>query len=77
VAVGSGLRPRFRDPRDEDQLALDISGEPDLALLKRQLLDRVLSAGAIALSDLKPYTLLETFYRERTRPLRCVNSRRP
>ena len=55
---------RFRDPRDENQLALDISDEPDLSLLKRQLLDEVVAAGSIQLSELKRYTLLETIYRE-------------
>jgi three-Cys-motif partner protein len=55
---------RFRDPRDEHQLALDISDEPDLTLLKRQLLERVSKNGSMSLSDLKRYTLLETIYRE-------------
>ena len=55
---------RFRDPRDEHQLTLEISDEPDLSLLKRQLLERVLEDGAVTLSELKRYTLLETIYRE-------------
>ena len=55
---------RFRDPRDENQLTLEISEEPDLSLLKRQLLDKVVEAGSIPLSELKRYTLLETIYRE-------------
>lgn len=55
---------RFRDPRDENQLSLDISEAPDLSLLKRQLLDKVTAAGSILLSELKRYTLLQTIYRE-------------
>lgn len=55
---------RFRDPRDENQLTLDISEEPELSLLKRQLLATVVEAGSIPLSELKRYTLLKTIYRE-------------
>lgn len=53
----------FRDPRDVNQLALDLVEGPDLTVLRRQLLDVLASQGPTSLASLKTYTLLETLYR--------------
>ena len=55
---------RFRDPRDENQLVLDISEEPDLSLLKRQLLAELKCGSTVSVADLKNFTLLRTIYKE-------------
>lgn len=55
---------RFRDPKDVNQLALPIEEEPDLTLLKRQLLARVVETGGQTLDELKRFTLLDTLFRE-------------
>lgn len=55
---------RFRDPKDVDQLTLPIEEEPDLTLLRRQLLARVVATGGQTLDALKRYTLIETIFRE-------------
>ncbi len=54
----------FRDPKDVDQLALPIEEQPDLTLLKRQLLARVVETGGQTLEELKRFTLLDTLFRE-------------
>lgn len=55
---------RFRDPKDIDQMVLPIEQEPDLTLLRRQLLERVVATGGQTLAELKTFTLLETLFRE-------------
>lgn len=54
----------FRDPRDVDQLPLPILKEPDLTLLKKQLLEQVVTSGPVSLTDLKEYTLFQTLFEE-------------
>ena len=54
---------RFRDPRDVNQLTLELSEGPDLTLLRRQLIEILTQDGAQSLADLKEYTLLETMFR--------------
>jgi three-Cys-motif partner protein len=53
---------RYRDPRDPDQMALDIEVEPDTAPLSRILLDLV-AGGPLTLDAMRQYALLETVYR--------------
>ncbi|MGH9089888.1 MAG: three-Cys-motif partner protein TcmP [Acidimicrobiales bacterium] len=54
---------RFRDPKDPNQIAFDlVESDPDLRLLKQQLLLR-LESGAASLAELKNYALGETVYR--------------
>ena len=53
---------RFRDPRAIDQLSFEIRSEPDLSLLKRQLL-AVLEDGERTLEGLKRYALYETVFK--------------
>ena len=52
----------FRDPRDIDQLAFEISDKPDLTLLKRQL-GAVLENGPATLDTLKQFALRETAFK--------------
>ena len=77
---------RFRDPRDLDQLSFEISDEPDLTLLKRQLLS-VLELGAISLEALKDFALHDTVFKgthastavnqlEAARQVECTRARR-
>lgn len=55
---------RFRDPRDVNQMTLDIGpAEPNLALLEHQLLQRLEVCGDQSLEALKQYTLLETIFK--------------
>jgi three-Cys-motif partner protein len=54
---------RFRDPRDPNQAAFELSlTDPDLRLLKEQILGR-LEQGPATLSELKRFALLDTVYR--------------
>lgn len=53
---------RYRDPRDPNQMMLDIEQDPDTAPLSRIVLD-VLGDGARTLDQLRDYALLETVYR--------------
>ncbi len=55
---------RFRDPRDTNQLVLDILDKPDLALLEQQLLTEVEQRGSVSLGQLQEFTLFETIYRK-------------
>jgi hypothetical protein len=77
---------RFRDPRNLDQLSFEIGGEPDLTLLKRQLLV-FLEVGETSLGALKDYALYETVFKgshvptavsqlETTRKVVCTHTRR-
>lgn len=54
---------RFRDPKDLDQLVLPIEEKPDLTLLRKQLLARVVETGGQTLEELKRFALLETMYK--------------
>jgi hypothetical protein len=55
---------RFRDPRDPNQLAFDLSdGNPNLLLLRQQLLEQV-ESDPKTMSQLKDFTLLETVFKE-------------
>jgi three-Cys-motif partner protein len=54
---------RFRDPRDVNQLTMEVNESPALTVLKRQLLAILVSEGPKSLADLKEYTLLETIFR--------------
>lgn len=54
---------QFRDPKDVNQLSFDIEEEPDLTVLKQQLLACVTEAGEITLEELKTHTLHHTVYR--------------
>jgi three-Cys-motif partner protein len=54
---------RFRDPRDVNQLTFElVDSDPDLTLLKRQLLDQ-LDSGATTLAALKEFALIETIFK--------------
>jgi hypothetical protein len=61
-AVDPAYGVRYRDPRDPNQITLDIEQDPDTAPLSRMLLD-ILAAGPCALGELREYALLETVYR--------------
>jgi len=52
---------RYRDPRDPDQMSLDIEAVPDAAPLARMLADR-LKAGPQTLDELRHWTNLDTIY---------------
>jgi three-Cys-motif partner protein len=53
----------FRDPRDVNQMTFEVlEANPDLTLLKRQLLDR-LESGPTTLAALKEFALLETVFK--------------
>jgi three-Cys-motif partner protein len=55
---------RFRDPRDVNQLVLDLGApEPDLRLLAEQVCSRVDQLGKVTLEELKEWALLETVYK--------------
>jgi three-Cys-motif partner protein len=77
---------RFRDPRDLDQLSFEINDEPDLTLLKRQLLV-CLEVGETNLEALKDFALHETIFKgahvptaviqlEAARKVVCTHARR-
>ena len=53
---------RYRDPRDPNQMTLEIQQNPDTAPLSRMLRD-VLATGSRSLDQLREYALLETVYR--------------
>lgn len=53
---------RYRDPRDPNQMTLDIEPEPDTAPLGRMLGEAVAS-GPKTLDELRDYALFETVYR--------------
>lgn len=53
---------RYRDPRDPNQMMLDIEDQPDTAPLSRILLEQ-LQSGALSVESLRDFTLLETVYR--------------
>jgi three-Cys-motif partner protein len=61
-AVDPAYGVRYRDPRDPNQMALDIEQEPDTSALERMLLD-VLTAGPRTLDALRQHALYETVYR--------------
>lgn len=61
-AVDPAYGVRYRDPRDPNQMTLDIEQEPDTAPLSRILLG-VLADGPRTLDELREYALLETMYR--------------
>lgn len=54
---------RFRDPRDLNQLSLGVLTDPDLSLLKSQILTYLDGRGSVALADLKRFTLLDTIFK--------------
>lgn len=63
---------RFRDPRDPSQLSFElVESDPDLALLKRQILGK-LEDGGQTLTALCQFVLLETIYKE-TQTRRAVD----
>jgi len=54
---------RFRDPRDVNQLTFELlDSDPDLTLLKAQLLDQ-LDSGPRTLAALKEFALIETIFK--------------
>lgn len=53
---------RFRDPRDLDQLSFEIEDQPDLTVLKRQVLS-TLEQGETSLEVLKDFALRETVFK--------------
>jgi three-Cys-motif partner protein len=55
---------RFRDPRDPNQMQLDLSeADPNLSLLGQQIL-RELESGPKSMEDLQNFALLETVYKK-------------
>ena len=55
---------RFRDPRDPNQMQLDLSeGDPNLSLLSQQILSE-LESGPKSMKELQNFTLLETVYKK-------------
>lgn len=54
---------RYRDPRDRGQITLDILDEPNLAPLRRMLLERVREVGRCRVEDLRDWALFDTVYR--------------
>jgi three-Cys-motif partner protein len=63
-AVDKVSGQRFRDPRDVNQLAFEaIDSDPDLTLLRRQLLGR-LQTGPATLVALKDFALVETVFKK-------------
>jgi three-Cys-motif partner protein len=55
---------RFRDPRDPNQMQLDLSeSDPNLALLSQQILGE-LESGPKSMEDLQNFALLETVYKK-------------
>lgn len=53
---------RYRDPRDPDQIALDLAVQPNTAPLRRAILAE-LEHGERTVVQLKEHALLETVYR--------------
>jgi len=77
-AVDPAYGVRYRDPRDPNQMALDIEQDPDTAPLSRMLLD-LLADGPRTLDELREYALVETVYRpQQVRPVvqRLLSERR-
>jgi hypothetical protein len=55
---------RFRDPRDPNQMQLELSeGDPNLSLLSQQILGE-LESGPKSMADLQNFALLETVYKK-------------
>jgi hypothetical protein len=54
---------RYRDPRDTEHSAVDISLTPQLLPLRRVLLAEVARRGRATVAELQRHTLLETIYR--------------
>ena len=61
-SVDRAYGQRFRDPRDVNQLSFEVSMEPDLTLLKVQLLETLIS-GQTSLSALKDFAVRETVFK--------------
>ena len=61
--VDPGSGSHFRDPRDPNQIAFDLSDSaPDLRVLRNQILDS-LKEGPRSLADLQRFALLETIFK--------------
>lgn len=62
--VDSASGSRFRDPRDPNQMAFDLSeSNPDLTLLRQQILEQ-LESGRKTLAQLQQFVLLETVFKK-------------
>ena len=69
--------PRFRDPRDPNQMQLDLSeADPNLSVLSQHIL-RELESGPKSMEDLQNFALLETVYKEVTPRRRGRSRSRP
>ena len=55
---------RFRDPMDPDQQQLPVAAEPDLAPLRRILLEHLSDGSRRSVKDVRSFALLETMYRK-------------
>jgi three-Cys-motif partner protein len=62
-AVDEYAGVRYRDPRDSEHTVLDISLKPNVAPLRRALLDTVTERGECTVAELRRHTLAETPYR--------------
>jgi hypothetical protein len=54
---------RYRDPRDPEHTAIDISLNPPLLPLRRAVLEELARRGECDVAELRRYTLRETIYR--------------
>jgi three-Cys-motif partner protein len=55
---------KFRDPRDPNQIAFDLSeSDPDLKLLRQQVLEQI-DGGSKSLAEIQRFTLLETVFKK-------------
>ena len=55
---------QFVDPRDPNQLALQITSQPDLTSLKKRLTEVLTEEGPTTLERLRQFTLFRTLFRE-------------
>jgi three-Cys-motif partner protein len=62
--VDSASGSKFRDPRDRNQMAFELSdNDPDLTLLRQQILEQ-LDSGPKTLAELQRFALLETVFKK-------------
>jgi three-Cys-motif partner protein len=62
-AVDEYAGVHYRDPRDSEHTVLDIALRPNLAPLRRALVDTVAERGESTVAGLRQHTLAETLYR--------------
>lgn len=55
---------RFRDPKDPDQAALDIEEQPDVAPLRRLVIEHMGDGKRHSVQEIRDFALLGTVYRE-------------